>query len=49
LALWKSTVFLEDMYARWLKGERPGDDYAPRLEEGIPRLFEIAAGYASKL
>jgi aminoglycoside phosphotransferase (APT) family kinase protein len=49
LAMWKSTVFLEDMYARWLKGERPGDDYAPRLEDGIPKLFEIAKQYASKL
>jgi aminoglycoside phosphotransferase (APT) family kinase protein len=49
LALWKSTVFLEDMYARWLKGERPGDDYAPRLEDGIPQLFDLAESYAAQL
>jgi aminoglycoside phosphotransferase (APT) family kinase protein len=49
LALWKSTVFLEDMYARWLKGERPGDDYAPRLEDGIPQLFDLAREYAARL
>jgi aminoglycoside phosphotransferase (APT) family kinase protein len=42
LAYWKSSVFLEDMYTRWNAGERPGDDYAPRMADGIPELLEAA-------
>lgn len=38
LALFKSCVFLEAMYTRWKAGERPGDDFAPRLETGILQL-----------
>ncbi|GAB3126660.1 phosphotransferase family protein [Glaciibacter psychrotolerans] len=43
LALWKSAVFCEAIYTRWLNGERPGDAYAPLLEQGVPRLIEAAA------
>lgn len=42
LALWKSAIFCEAMYTRWLDGERPGDDFAPTLEEGVPRLIAAA-------
>ena len=42
LAYWKASVFLEDMYTRWNAGERPGDDYAPRMADGIPELLEAA-------
>ena len=27
---------------RWNAGERPGDDYAPRMADGIPELLEAA-------
>ena len=42
LALWKSSVFLEAIYTRWTRGERPGDTFAPTLELEVPRLLEIA-------
>lgn len=42
LALWKSAIFCEDMYTRWLIGERPGDEFAPTLEEGVPQLIAEA-------
>lgn len=38
LALFKSCVFLEAMFTRWKAGERPGDDFASRLEQGVPQL-----------
>lgn len=40
LALFKSCVFLEAMFTRFHAGERPGDDFAPRLEAGVPQLAE---------
>ncbi len=43
LALWKSSVFLEAIYTRWVRGERPGDEFAPTLEIEVPRLLEIAS------
>lgn len=43
LALWKSSVFLEAIYTRWARGERPGDEFAPTLELEVPRLLEIAS------
>ncbi len=46
LALWKSSVFLEAIYTRWVRGERPGDEFAPVLEHEIPRLLEVARDYA---
>lgn len=47
LALWKAAIFSEDMYTRWLKGERPGDlDFAPKLEAGIPALLKQARSIA---
>lgn len=45
LALWKSSVFLEAIYTRWTRGERPGDEFAPVLEAEVPRLLEFARGY----
>jgi aminoglycoside phosphotransferase (APT) family kinase protein len=45
-ALWKAAVFCEAMYTRWLAGERPGDEFAASLEQGIPRLLEEAARFA---
>jgi aminoglycoside phosphotransferase (APT) family kinase protein len=47
LALWKSSIFSEAIYTRWLKGERPDDTtFAPTLETGVPRLLEAAAAFA---
>ena len=43
LALWKSAIFCEAMYTRWLNGERPGDTFAASLAEGVPRLLAEAA------
>lgn len=43
MALWKSSVFLEAIYTRWTRGERPGDEFAPVLEAEVPRLLEIAS------
>jgi aminoglycoside phosphotransferase (APT) family kinase protein len=42
LALWKAAIFCEAMYTRWLRGERPGDVFAPTLERGVPLLLERA-------
>ncbi|MGB4136794.1 MAG: phosphotransferase family protein [Microbacterium sp.] len=42
LAMWKASVFCEAIYTRWLHGERPGDEFAPLLEEGVPKLAEEA-------
>ena len=50
LALWKSSIFSEAIYTRWLKGERPDDTtFAPTLETGVPRLLEAAAEFAGLL
>lgn len=49
LALWKSAIFCEAMYTRWLRGERPGDSFAESLEQGVPRLLDGALGYARKI
>ena len=47
LALWKSAIFCEAIYTRWLKGERPGDTaFGPSLEEGVPLLLSQAAEQA---
>lgn len=43
LALWKSAVFCEAIYTRWLNGERPGDAFAPTLEQGVPALVRESA------
>jgi len=43
LALWKSAVFCEAIYTRWLKGERPGDAFAPTLADGVPALVRESA------
>ncbi|WP_134773096.1 phosphotransferase family protein [Ornithinimicrobium flavum] len=47
LAMWKSAVFCEAMYTRWLRGERAGDTtFAPFLEEGVPGLLARARSHA---
>lgn len=43
LALWKAAVFCEAIYARWVRGERPGDTFGPRLEAGVPALLAEAS------
>lgn len=47
LALWKAAIFCEAMYTRWLRGERPGDRFAPTLERGVPLLLERARARAA--
>lgn len=42
LALWKAAVFCEAIYTRWLDGERPGDEFAPTLADGVPGLIHEA-------
>lgn len=49
LALWKSAVFCEAMYTRWLEGERPSDDFGPRLKDGVPQLVDMAVARAAEL
>jgi aminoglycoside phosphotransferase (APT) family kinase protein len=42
LSLWKGAVFCEALYARHLRGD--GEDaWAAALDEGVPRLLEVAA------
>jgi aminoglycoside phosphotransferase (APT) family kinase protein len=44
LALWKSAVFCEAIYGRYLRGERGDDDpFGRLLERGVPALLEAAA------
>lgn len=45
LALWKSSIFLEAIYTRWRRGERPGDTFAHELETGVPDLLETARAF----
>jgi aminoglycoside phosphotransferase (APT) family kinase protein len=40
-ALWKSAVFCEAIYGRYLRGERV-DEWSGSLREGVPRLLEVA-------
>lgn len=49
LALWKAAIFCEEIYTRWRRGERPGDEFAPTLEVGVPRLVEAATEYAAQV
>ncbi|MCS5735169.1 phosphotransferase family protein [Herbiconiux daphne] len=49
LALWKSAVFCEAIYTRWRHGERPDDDFGPRLKDGVPDLLEAARAAAARL
>jgi aminoglycoside phosphotransferase (APT) family kinase protein len=47
LALWKSAVFCEAIYGRYLRGERGADDpFGRMLEHGVPALLEAAAARA---
>lgn len=47
LALWKSAVFCEAIYTRWLRGERPDDrSFGPQLELGVPVLLDQAMDIA---
>jgi aminoglycoside phosphotransferase (APT) family kinase protein len=43
-ALWKAAVFCEAIYGRFLRGERT-DPWARSLDQGVPRLLEVAASY----
>jgi aminoglycoside phosphotransferase (APT) family kinase protein len=47
LALWKSAVFLEGSYKRWLAGTTD-DPFFGRLETGVPELAERARAAALK-
>lgn len=50
LALWKSSIFCEAIYTRWLKGERPEDKtFAATLEKGVPELLAKAQSFATQL
>ncbi|MFB2579793.1 phosphotransferase family protein [Herbiconiux sp. P15] len=49
LALWKSAVFCEAIHTRWRNGERPGDDFGPQLERGVPDLLVAARAAAARL
>lgn len=48
LALWKSSIFLEAIYTRFKRGERPDDQFAATLETEIPRLLEHARGLSAQ-
>jgi aminoglycoside phosphotransferase (APT) family kinase protein len=49
LALWKSAVFCEAIYGRYLRGERGEDDpFGRSLERGVPALLEAAASIAHR-
>jgi aminoglycoside phosphotransferase (APT) family kinase protein len=49
LALWKSAVFCEAIYGRYLRGERGADDpFGRLLERGVPALLEAAAAVAGR-
>ncbi len=50
LALWKSAIFCEAIYTRWLKGERPDDEvFSPSLEAGVPLLLQQSAEHTQQL
>ncbi|MDN4474654.1 phosphotransferase family protein [Demequina sp. SYSU T00192] len=49
LALWKSAIFCEAMHTRWLDGQRPGDDFAAGLGEGVPALAAAADAALARL
>ena len=49
LALWKSAVFCEAIYGRYLRGERGEDAFGASLERGVPQLLEAAGEAASRL
>ena len=47
LALWKSAIFSEAIYTRWLNGERPDDEvFSPSLEAGVPLLLAQSEKHA---
>lgn len=48
LALWKASVFLEDMYTRWQAGERRGDEFAPKLKTRVPAILETASALTAQ-
>jgi aminoglycoside phosphotransferase (APT) family kinase protein len=49
LALWKSAVFCEAIYGRYLRGERGDDDpFGRSLERGVPALLDAAAAIAER-
>ena len=49
LALWKSAVFCEAIYGRYLRGERGEEDpFGRSLERGVPALLDAATLAASR-
>jgi aminoglycoside phosphotransferase (APT) family kinase protein len=42
LAMWKTTIFLESSYRRYIQG-RAGDPYFASLEHGVPEIAQAAA------
>jgi aminoglycoside phosphotransferase (APT) family kinase protein len=49
LALWKSAVFCEAIYGRYLRGERGEEDpFGQLLEWGVPQLAEAAGQAAAR-
>jgi aminoglycoside phosphotransferase (APT) family kinase protein len=49
LAYWKSAVFCEAIYGRYLRGERGADDpFGRALEFGVPQLVQAAADAAAR-
>jgi aminoglycoside phosphotransferase (APT) family kinase protein len=47
LALWKGAIFCEEIYSRWLNGERSEDAiFGPSLKEGVPTLLRGASQHA---
>ena len=42
LGHWKAAIFCENMYRRFLAGERT-DDFARLMESGVPAKLESAA------
>lgn len=47
LAHWKAAIFCENMYKRFLAGERT-DDFARAMETGVPAKLEAAAAAAAR-
>jgi aminoglycoside phosphotransferase (APT) family kinase protein len=48
LALWKASVFCEEIYGRYLRGEHD-DPWAASLSNGVPRLLDVARESAARL
>jgi hypothetical protein len=47
LAHWKAAVFLENMWKRYLHGDRD-DEFARAMEQGVPAKLAAAAAAAAR-